>query len=177
MTDPLQSKRPEHAARVSTDPAGAAQAPACHASRGSAAANFAGLADLHPRKARAEAQVELARPRVMLIVGCSWSMRPPADQLTSLGNPAAGPGPAPSLPTSPPPPSLPPPPPSAAVDAAVGGAPGDWGSKNAATQASLAELSQKAAIDSALLKLRNDLNDSTVSFMKKIGSSVKAAAQ
>ena len=44
-------------------------------------------------------------------------------------------------------------------------------------QRSLAELSQKAAVEAALLKLENDLNDATVSAIKQIGSSIKAASQ
>ncbi len=55
--------------------------------------------------------------------------------------------------------------------------PHDWVAQSTATQRSLAELGQKAAIQAALLKLQSDLNDSNVSFIKHIGSSVKAAAQ
>ena len=55
--------------------------------------------------------------------------------------------------------------------------PNDWVAQSAAMQRSLAELGQKAALDTALLKLQNDLNDATVSVMKSIGSSVKSAAQ
>jgi hypothetical protein len=46
-----------------------------------------------------------------------------------------------------------------------------------ATQAALSTIGQMAATAAAALKLSNDLNDATVSFMKNIGSSVKAAAQ
>ena len=55
--------------------------------------------------------------------------------------------------------------------------PHDWVAQSAAMQRSLAEISQKAAMDTALLKLQNDLNDATVSMLKNIGSSIKAAAQ
>lgn len=55
--------------------------------------------------------------------------------------------------------------------------PNDWVAQSAAMQRSLAELGQKAALDTALLKLQNDLNDATVSVMKSMGSSVKSAAQ
>lgn len=55
--------------------------------------------------------------------------------------------------------------------------PNDWVAQSAAAQRSLAELGQKAALDTALLKLQNDLNDATVSLMKSMGSSVKSAAQ
>jgi hypothetical protein len=50
-------------------------------------------------------------------------------------------------------------------------------SVSAATQAALAAIGQQAAIAAAALKLSNDLNDASVSFMKNIGSSVKSAAQ
>lgn len=40
----------------------------------------------------------------------------------------------------------------------------------------LSMIGQKAAMSAAMLKLNNDLNDATVSFVKNIGSSVKAAA-
>lgn len=55
--------------------------------------------------------------------------------------------------------------------------PNDWVAQSAAAQRSLAELAQKAALDTALLKLQNDLNDATVSVMKSMGSSIKSAAQ
>lgn len=55
--------------------------------------------------------------------------------------------------------------------------PHDWVAQSTATQRSLAELSQKAALQTALMKLQSDLNDANVSFIKHIGSSVKAAAQ
>jgi hypothetical protein len=54
--------------------------------------------------------------------------------------------------------------------------PSDWAEQNAMLQRSLAETAQKAALNAAVLKLQNDLSDSRVSFMKNIGSSVKAAA-
>jgi hypothetical protein len=40
----------------------------------------------------------------------------------------------------------------------------------------LSIIGQKAAMSAAILKLNNDLNDATVSFVKNIGSSIKAAA-
>ncbi len=55
--------------------------------------------------------------------------------------------------------------------------PHDWVAKSAAMQRSLAQLGQKAAIEAALLKLENDLNDAQVSAIKQIGSSIKAASQ
>lgn len=76
--------------------------------------------------------------------------------------------------------SAPPPPtPLRAVSQATVNAPDpkEWVAQSAAAQRSLAELGQKAALDTALLKLQNDLNDATVAVMKSIGSSVKSAAQ
>lgn len=55
--------------------------------------------------------------------------------------------------------------------------PHDWVAQSAAMQRSLAEMGQKTAMETALLKLQNDLNDATVSMLKNIGSSIKAAAQ
>ena len=49
--------------------------------------------------------------------------------------------------------------------------------KNAAENLALSIIGQKAAMAAAMLKLMNDLNDATVSFVKNIGSSVKSAAQ
>ena len=49
--------------------------------------------------------------------------------------------------------------------------------QNAATQQAMSVIAQQAATQAALLKMSNDLNDATVSFMKNIGSSVKSAAQ
>jgi hypothetical protein len=49
--------------------------------------------------------------------------------------------------------------------------------QNAATQQALSVIAQQAATQAAVLKMSNDLNDATVSFMKNIGSSVKSAAQ
>ncbi len=49
--------------------------------------------------------------------------------------------------------------------------------QNAATQQALSVIAQQAATQAAVLKISNDLNDATVSFMKNIGSSVKSAAQ
>lgn len=74
--------------------------------------------------------------------------------------------------------SAPPPPPVPVGEAAViAPAPNDWVAQSTAMQRSLAELGQKAAVETARLKLQNDLNDSTVSLIKNIGSSVKSAAQ
>ena len=49
--------------------------------------------------------------------------------------------------------------------------------QNAATQQAMSVIAQQAATQAAVLKISNDLNDATVSFMKNIGSSVKSAAQ
>ena len=67
--------------------------------------------------------------------------------------------------------------PAAEAAAAAASDPHDWVAQSAAMQRSLAELSQKAAVEAALLKLENDLNDATVSAIKQIGSSIKAASQ
>ena len=45
------------------------------------------------------------------------------------------------------------------------------------TNMAMSQIGQEAAIQAASLKLSNDLNDASVSFMKNIGSSVKSAAQ
>ncbi len=80
-----------------------------------------------------------------------------------------------SGPSSSPPP--PPPPVPVGEAAVIAPAPNDWVAQSTAMQRSLAELGQKAAVETARLKLQNDLNDSTVSLIKNIGSSVKSAAQ
>jgi hypothetical protein len=49
--------------------------------------------------------------------------------------------------------------------------------KNAAENFLLSQIGQQAAMAAALLKMDNDLNDATVSFVKNIGSSIKSAAQ
>ena len=49
--------------------------------------------------------------------------------------------------------------------------------ENAATQQAMSIIAQQAATQAALLKMSNDMNDATVSFMKGIGSSIKSAAQ
>lgn len=67
--------------------------------------------------------------------------------------------------------------PATEAAAAPASDPHDWVAQSAAMQRSLAELSQKAAVEAALLKLENDLNDATVSAIKQIGSSIKAASQ
>lgn len=67
--------------------------------------------------------------------------------------------------------------PATEAAAAPASDPHDWVAQSAAMQRSLAELSQKAAVEAALLKLKNDLNDATVSAIKQIGSSIKAASQ
>lgn len=49
--------------------------------------------------------------------------------------------------------------------------------ETAMTNMAMSQIGQEAAIQAASLKLSNDLNDASVSFMKNIGSSVKSAAQ
>ena len=49
--------------------------------------------------------------------------------------------------------------------------------ETAMTNMAMSQIGQEAAIQAAALKLSNDLNDASVSFMKNIGSSVKSAAQ
>ena len=49
--------------------------------------------------------------------------------------------------------------------------------ETAMTNMAMSQIGQQAAIQAASLKLSNDLNDASVSFMKNIGSSVKSAAQ
>jgi hypothetical protein len=66
---------------------------------------------------------------------------------------------------------------SAATDAAAVAAAALLAARHLATQVALSKIAQEAATQAALLKLNNDLHDSNASFMKGIGSSVKAAAQ
>ena len=49
--------------------------------------------------------------------------------------------------------------------------------QNAVTMQALSAIAQAAATQAAILKISNDLNDASVSFMKSVGSGVKAAAQ
>ena len=49
--------------------------------------------------------------------------------------------------------------------------------ENALTMQALSAIAQAAATQAAVLKISNDLNDASVSFMKSVGSGVKSAAQ
>ena len=49
--------------------------------------------------------------------------------------------------------------------------------ENALTMQALSGIAQAAATQAAVLKISNDLNDASVSFMKSVGSGVKSAAQ
>jgi hypothetical protein len=60
--------------------------------------------------------------------------------------------------------------------ASIAGA-GAMAAETNATNLALAVIGQEAALAAAMLKLSNDLNDASVSFLKNIGSSVKSAAQ
>lgn len=167
MTDFVWPKPRERIAQVPSNTAAAAkeaQPPTPAARRAlAAAATSGGLAGL---KARAvKAQGDVCSHRVALSDVCNGLMELPHADMS-----AACPEPDALLPAAPQPRP-------AVNDAAAGGGPHDGVSQNAAMQRSLAETNQKAAVATALLKLQTDLNDASVSFIKSIGSSVRAAAQ
>lgn len=172
MTDFVWPKPRERIAQAPSDTAAAAneaQPPTPAVRRAlAAAATSGGLAGLKARTVKAQGDV--CSHRVAVSDVCNGLMELRKGPPTHAGMSAARPAPD-SLLSAAPQPRL------AVNDAAAGGGPHDWVSQNAAMQRSLAETNQKAAVATALLKLQTDLNDASVSFIKSIGSSVRAAAQ